>query len=130
MSQPKENCLVSILKKFDIFSVGVCFNISQEEEFETILGGLVFIVYLVACVYFILFNFFDFASRSTFNQNIITQLDYAPPIDLLNKKLGFALGITVDGSPILDEGDDFFDYVTFIMRHIYKVNGNKKQKKT
>ena len=129
MSQPKENCLVSILKKIDIFSVGVGFNIRQEEEFGTILGGLVFIVYLVACVYFILFNFFDFASRSTFNQNIIeTQIDYAPPINLLNKKFGFALGITVDGSPILDKGDNFFDYVTFNMRHIYKVNATKTKK--
>ena len=103
--------------------------VRTKDNFGTILGGLVFIVYLVACVYFIFFNFFDFASRSTFNQNIIeTQLDYAPSIDLLNKKFGFALGITVDWLPILDEGDDFLDYVTFNMRHIYKVNGTKTKK--
>ena len=57
MNSQKENVLSSLLKKIDIFSVGVGLNIKQNEEFGTILGGLVFICYLVACLYFIIANF-------------------------------------------------------------------------
>ena len=126
MDNKKENIVSSFIKKIDIFSVGVGFNIEQEEQFGTILGGLVFILYLAACAYFILVNFFDFVSRESFNQNIIeTQLDYAPCINLINKKIGFAIGLTVDGSPILKDNDNLLDLITFKMTHVYKANGTK-----
>ena len=38
----------SFLKKIDIFSVGIRFNIEKENEFGTPLGGLVFLCYFVA----------------------------------------------------------------------------------
>ena len=123
MNSQKENVLGSLLKKIDIFSVGVGFNIKQNEEFGTILGGLVFICYLVACLYFIIANFFDFANRSMFNQNTIqTKLDYAPAMNLLDKKLGFALGVTIDGSPKPD--DKIFDYISVSIRHVVKYTEN------
>ena len=61
----------SLLKKMDIFKVWVKFNIEKENEYGNPFGGIIFLCYFVACLYFLIANFSDFINRSIYNQNII-----------------------------------------------------------
>ena len=117
------------MKKADIFAVGVGFNVEDNnKEFGTAFGGIVFICYLIFCLYFIITNFFDFADRSIFNQNIMeTKSDTAPPLNLLNSKMAFALTITINGSP--NDSDPIFEFISFKIKHVskYKETGKKEK---
>ena len=122
MGTKKCNCILNILKKADIFAVGVGFNVKDNnKEFGTAFGGIVFICYLILCLYFIITNFFDFADRSIFNQNIMeTKSDTAPPLNLLNSKMAFALTITINGSP----NDSVEMVLVLLLIALQKYNNN------
>ena len=111
---------MNILKKADIFAVGVGFNVKDNnKEFGTAFGGIVFICYLI--LFFIITNFFDFADRSIFNQNIMeTKSDTAPPLNLLNSKMAFALTITINGSP----NDSVEMVLVLLLIALHKYNNN------
>lgn len=119
-----------LIKKADIFSVGVGFNIHNEDAYSTILGGLVFIGYSLLCAYFVVFNFFSFANRSNYNQNLIdVKSDTAPPINLIDEKLGFALGLTVDGTPVTHTDSILKDYITIDVAYVTKYTENSTKAK-
>ena len=129
MEENHSNCLFNLLRQLDVFAVGVGFNVrNNNKAFGTKFGGCVFIIYVLFCLYFLLYNFYHFSNRSIFNQNIMeTKSDTAPPINLINSKMAFALTLTVNGSP--NDKAPIFDYISFQIKHVskYKDTGRKEK---
>lgn len=117
--------IVRIIKALDFFSVDIGFNIKKKDDYGTLLGGFVFLAYIVVTLYFIFANFFSFVDRSNFNQNTTeTTLDGAPKIDLLNPDMVFGFGLAVNS--IANE-ELYSKYLTLQILHIslFKANNSK-----
>ena len=120
----------SLLKKMDIFKVGVKFNIEKENEYGTPFGGIIFLCYFVACLYFLIANFSDFINRSIYNQNIIdVKSKTTPSLDLFDKKLSFAFGVVVDGEAINDTAI-VLNYIGISLQFVTKYPNSTKIKQS
>lgn len=107
--------LIKAIKTLDFFSVDLGFKIKQEDKYGTLIGGIVFMMYIIITLYFVIVSFISFINRTTFNQNTIeNNLNYGPKINILDPKMHFAFGLSVNG--IVD--DSFQDYLNITLKYV------------
>lgn len=116
--------LLNLFRDLDYFGVNVNFNIKDKRKYQSIFGGVTFIVFAIISISYIFLNFQSFASRSVMNLVFNQQyLKSAPKLSLEDYKVGMAVGLDVDGdSNLLNLAYKYFD-INFNLVNYTKVKG-------
>ncbi len=117
------------LKTCDFFGTTFNFHYKTKEKYNSITGGVIFLIYLLISVYFIIINFVSLIRRE--NMNIISYKTQTPSTEIINFKnysLIHAFGLKCAG-PI--SGKEY-DYFKLFVNHVEltQINGKSNYYKT
>ena len=83
-----------IIKYCDLFGTKITFQINDEFEYKSLIGGITTIIYTIMAVSYVLYNFSHFIMKKNIDfiySNKI--LETGPIINLTKTKFYFALGL-------------------------------------
>jgi hypothetical protein len=124
----KNNKIGKVLKKIDYFGIQFNFHYKGRDKYNTILGGIAFIIFMMITIFYIIYSLFSFINRKIFTvtyYDILTR--EAKKIDFEKFSLNFAYGLTCSGYSS-QELDEYF-YITTSHMTRENINGTVKKRK-
>ena len=102
-----------IIKSCDIFGILIAFKIKNEDQYQSIHGGIASIIFIMFTLFYILYQGIPFVTRKNlefiFSNKI---LDSKPSINLIDAHFyfGFGLRYQYNSSPAIDDSKKYFNY--------------------
>jgi hypothetical protein len=115
MSENKSK-IGEFLKGFDCFGVQYGFHYKSEESYNSVIGGVVTLLFSVFALWYFITNFISFVKRENINSVYYTMTtSKTDKINFANYSYGIAFGISCD-----NEYDDksIYNYLNFTLDHV------------
>ena len=117
----EQNLFWNFLKNFDIFGITFSFRMEAEEKFQSSIGGLWLIAYILLSLFIMTYTVFSYFRNPVFN-SFYTEvaLDLNDPkdyIQIYDEKFDFGIILKIE--------DDIFPNDTFIIKGYYQQSNEK-----
>ena len=99
-------CIKRIIKQCDIFGILITFKIKNEDQYQSIHGGIASLIFIMFTLFYVLYQGIPFITRKNlefiFSNKI---LDSKPSINLIDAHFyfGFGLRYQYNSSPAIDD---------------------------
>ncbi len=117
--------IFNLLKAIDLSSVSYGFHINGQENYQTILGGSIYLIWIISVIYYLILSSIEFFTRT--NYNIINFQKILPSpaqINITENKLNFGFSIIDENSNPLQK--ELLDrYFIIKLRHITRKRKEK-----
>ena len=103
------------IKKLDYFGVQFFFHYKDYKKYQSVIGGLTFVIYILLSIIYVSININGFINRK--NLNIIfydKQIDITNPIQFSNYSSIFSFGVECDDL----SSNSIFDYISLELNYV------------
>ena len=106
-------CIKRIIKQCDIFGILITFKIKNEDQYQSIHGGIASLIFIMFTLFYVLYQGIPFITRKNlefiFSNKI---LDTQPYINLIDAHFyfGFGLRYQENSSPAIQDSEKYFNY--------------------
>lgn len=102
--------ILNFIKSFDYFGETVNFTIQKKRKYQTLLGGVLYLICAIFVIIIAIINFVTFCQRKRF-----TQSKYITNRKLKDINLSFQFGFNIDGTIIDSNTNKFVNYFDILV---------------